>query len=93
MTFICQDKNENCSYNFSQGKDMVTSSIIKERLKAAIKQSGMTEGEIANQISVTQSCIAHYVKGDALPSLDTFANLCIVLDVKADYLLGITDKF
>lgn len=72
---------------------MIEVSIIKERLRVAIKQSGMTESDIAQKISVSQSCIAHYVKGDALPSLDTFANLCLALDIKSDYLLGISDEF
>ena len=60
-------------------------------LKEAIEKSGKTQKEIAEKLSVTQSCIAHYVKGDIVPALDTFANLCKVLDVSADDILCIDD--
>ena len=29
--------------------------------------------------------------GKAMPALDTFANLCAILDVEADYILGLID--
>lgn len=68
---------------------MITLDIIKNRIQDAIKQSSLSQTDIAKQLTVSQSCIAHYVKGDILPALDTFANLCVVLDVDPAYLLGI----
>jgi transcriptional regulator with XRE-family HTH domain len=70
---------------------MITIDKIKIGLKEAIEKSGKTQKEIAEKLSVTQSCIAHYVKGDIVPALDTFANLCKVLDVSADDILCIYD--
>ena len=70
---------------------MITIDNIKIRLKETIKHSGKTQKEIAEKLSVTQSCIAHYVKGDIVPALDTFANLCKVLDVDANDILCIND--
>ena len=70
---------------------MITLNNIQQRLSEAIIQSGKTQKEIAEKLSVTQSCIAHYVKGDIVPALDTFANLCKVLDVSADDILCIDD--
>ncbi|WP_251548508.1 helix-turn-helix domain-containing protein [Pumilibacter intestinalis] len=70
---------------------MITIDKIKIGLKEAIEKSGKTQKEIAEKLSVTQSCIAHYVKGDIVPALDTFANLCKVLDVSADDILCIND--
>ena len=70
---------------------MIALAQIQNKLSEAIKQSGMTQKEIAEKLSVTQSCIAHYVKGDIVPALDTFANLCKVLDVSADDILCIND--
>ena len=49
----------------------------------------MKETEIAKRINVNQSTIAQYVSGRALPGLDTFANLCITLDINPADLLGI----
>ena len=63
--------------------------LISKRVSETIKQSGLTQKELAEKIFVTQSCIAHYLKGDALPSLDTLSRLCTVLDVDPAYLLGI----
>ena len=70
---------------------MITIDKIKIGLKEAIEKSGKTQKEIAEKLSVTQSCIAHYVKGDIVPALDTFANLCKVLDVDANDILCIND--
>ena len=71
---------------------MAALDIIKARLKEAIKQSGLSQTELANRLSVTQSCVAHYVKGDSIPSLETFALLCKELDEDPAYLLGLEDK-
>lgn len=62
---------------------------IKLKLKEIISQSNLSQNQIAEYLGVSQSCIAHYVKGDIVPSLDTFAKLCEVLDADANYVLGI----
>ena len=66
--------------------------IIKERLKEAIIKSKLSQTEIAKLLSVSQSCIAHYIKGDIVPAIDTFSTLCEILDEDANYLLGINKK-
>lgn len=71
---------------------MVELKVIKERLKNAITQSGISQTELARRLSITQSCVAHYVKGDSIPSLETFAALCEVLDEDPAYLLGLEDR-
>lgn len=71
---------------------MIDIAMIKEKIVEAIKNSGMTQTTLASKIGVTQSCIAHYLKDDILPALDTFANLCSVLDLDANDILCI-DKY
>ncbi|MDE6275646.1 MAG: helix-turn-helix domain-containing protein [Clostridia bacterium] len=66
---------------------MITINQIQFNLAKAIKYSGMTHLQIASLIGVSKSCIEHYIKGDRLPTLDIFANLCKILDESADYLL------
>ncbi|MDE6028865.1 MAG: helix-turn-helix domain-containing protein [Clostridiales bacterium] len=66
---------------------MIALEQIKERLTEAIRQSGLTQTAIAKELNITQSTIAHYIKGDILPALDTFANLCKLLDVDTNYIL------
>lgn len=70
---------------------MITVSQIQARLIEAIKQSGLSQTEIARKIVVSQSCIAHYLKGDIIPSIDTFANLCKALDLDPAYILCLQD--
>lgn len=41
----------------------------------------MTQSEIGKKLGVSQQSVSHYVRGDKFPSLDTFANLCVILDV------------
>ncbi len=66
---------------------MIKSEQIGERIAEAIRQSGLTQTAIAKELNISQSTIAHYIKGDILPALDTFANLCKLLDVDTNYIL------
>ena len=48
----------------------------------------ITIKDLAKKLNISQSAIAHYIKGDILPALDTFANLCVILDVDPADILG-----
>ncbi len=71
---------------------MITLEQIRARLQEVIKQSNIKQKEIAEKLGLTQSAIAHYLRGDIMPALDTFANLCAALDVDASYILCLTDN-
>ncbi|MBQ7770202.1 MAG: helix-turn-helix transcriptional regulator [Clostridia bacterium] len=68
---------------------MITLEEIRERLITAIQQSNLTQTEIAKKIGVCQQAIGQYLHQKKMPALDTFANLCVVLDVDANEILGI----
>ncbi|MDE5562961.1 MAG: helix-turn-helix domain-containing protein [Clostridiales bacterium] len=70
-----------------RGARVIKSEQIGERIAEAIRQSGLTQTAIAKELNISQSTIAHYIKGDILPALDTFANLCKLLDVDTNYIL------
>ena len=70
---------------------MIKSMQIQIKIIEAIKQSGLTQTELARRLNLTQSAIAHYAKGDIMPALDTFANLCAVLDLDPAEILCLTD--
>ena len=57
---------------------MITLEQIRTRLIEAIRQSGLTQTEIAKRLNISQSNVAHYLRSDIMPALDTFANLCVV---------------
>ena len=65
---------------------------IQKRLRTAIKESGIQQKEIAKQIGVSAQTVSKYMKADIFPALDTLAKLCVVIDVSADYILGIDKK-
>lgn len=62
---------------------------IQIRLRECIRRSGMTQKEIAEKIGVSSQTVSKYMKADVFPALDTFAKICAVLDVSANYVLGL----
>ena len=71
---------------------MITLAQIQSRLIEVIKQSGMSQTELARQLGIKQPTVGQYLSGRALPALDTFANLCKILDVDANYILCQNEK-
>ena len=68
---------------------MIILEDIRNNLIEVIKMSGMTQTEIAKRLNIRQQNIAQYLSGRAMPSLDTFANLCVILDLDANEILNI----
>lgn len=68
---------------------MITISEIQKNLREAILTSSVPKKEIARLLGVNPSTISKYLHCDKFPSIDTFANLCEILDVSADEILGL----
>lgn len=66
---------------------MVTAEEISKKIAEAIRQSGITQQELASKIGVTQQQISSYLHGKNLPALDTLSRLCSVLDLDANEIL------
>ncbi len=66
-------------------------SLIQNRLRECIKTSKLSQKEIATAIGVSPQTVSKYMKQDIFPALDTLGKLCKLLDVSADYILGIKD--
>ncbi|MBQ7236703.1 MAG: helix-turn-helix transcriptional regulator [Clostridia bacterium] len=71
---------------------MITLTNIREKLIDAINNSGMKQIEIATKLGIRQSVVSDYLRGKKMPALDTFANLCNVLDVDPADILCTNDK-
>ncbi|MBR2449593.1 MAG: helix-turn-helix transcriptional regulator [Clostridia bacterium] len=71
---------------------MITLNNIREKLIDAINNSGMKQIEIATKLGIRQSVVSDYLRGKKMPALDTFANLCNVLDVDPADILCTNDK-
>lgn len=66
---------------------MIELDKIRQKIIEAIKQSGMTQTALAKKIGVCHQAIGQYLYQNAMPALDTFANLCAVLDLDANEIL------
>lgn len=64
---------------------------IKKRLVQEIKNSNLTTIEISKRVGVSSEMITQYCTTKKMPSIETFAKLCEVLDVSADYILGLKE--
>ena len=64
---------------------------IQERLRESIRQSNYTQKEIAIAVGVSPQTVSKYMKKNIFPALDTLAKICKLLDVKSDYILGISE--
>lgn len=82
---FCQAKNGTTCYNFS----MIELKDIQKRLREEIKSSNLTQKEIAEKLGINPSTVSKYVRLDKFPAIDTFANLCEILDVSSDEILGL----
>jgi len=60
---------------------------IRSNLQDAIKESGYTQKKIAQKLGYNPSSIGQYISGRAMPALDTFANLCDILNLDANEIL------
>ncbi|MBQ7227912.1 MAG: helix-turn-helix transcriptional regulator [Clostridia bacterium] len=68
---------------------MIKIDNIRENIIEAIKQSQLSQAELARRIGVCQQAIGQYLYQNKMPSLETFANLCAVLDLDANEILCI----
>lgn len=63
-----------------------------DRLKYIRTRRKMTQERLAKRIGVEIGTVSCYERNLAVPSVETFYNLCIVLQVNSDYMLGLDRK-
>ncbi|MBQ7830997.1 MAG: helix-turn-helix transcriptional regulator [Clostridia bacterium] len=68
---------------------MIKTEEIQKRLREAIQYSPLSQKEIAEKLGIDPSTVSKYTRLNVFPALDTFANLCEILDVSADEILGL----
>lgn len=68
---------------------MIRIEDIQKRLREAIQYGNVTQKELAEKLKINPSTVSKYMRLDKYPSLDTFANICEILDVSADEILGL----
>lgn len=68
---------------------MIKIEDVQKRLREAIEYSNISQKELAEKLQINPSTVSKYMRLDKYPSLDTFANICEILDVSADEILGL----
>lgn len=68
---------------------MILLKDIQKRLREEIRASSLSLKEIAQKLGINPSTVSKYLRQDKFPAIDTFANLCEILDVSADDILGL----
>ncbi len=79
----CQVKTDKSVYN----------NIMEftKRFNEVLKTCAKSQTQIAKELNISKQCVNDYKTGKTVPSLQTLYALCKVLDVSADYLLGLTE--
>ncbi len=60
---------------------------IGMRIRKARKEKGLSQGMLAKECGICLSFMGHIERGTRCMSLETFANICKILDMDADELL------
>ena len=68
---------------------MVEKKDIQKRLCVAIKSSKLSQKVLAEKLGISSSTISKYIHKNVLPSFNTFVNLCDILSVSSDEILGL----
>ncbi len=62
-----------------------------ERFNEVLHGSKITQVQLAEKLDISRQAITNLKIGTSLPSLELLYKICKVLDVSADYLLGLSD--
>jgi len=65
--------------------------IFTERFNEALKETTLSQKELADRIGISKQCISDFKSGKSFPSIHTLKLICEILEISADYLLGLTD--
>ena len=62
-----------------------------KKLKDISESKGLSQSEVSKALGLSRNAFTNYETGIREPSLDTLKLICQILEVSADYLLGLTD--
>lgn len=67
------------------------SDIIGKRINSALAEKDIKQKELAKKIGVNDNVISYWCSGSRTPNTQQIIQICNVLGVSADYLLGLSD--
>ena len=72
---------------------MKTFRNFKDILKEYLHDNGLTQAEFARITETSAKQIHLWIKGNSTPNYDSLKKMSKLLDVSADYLLGLSDYY
>ena len=63
-----------------------------KKLKAIRIEKGYTQRYMHTQLGISPNGYASYEQGRTEPNIETLKRICILLDVSANYLVGLEDE-
>lgn len=66
---------------------MIANSQIQKKLAEALCHSNITQTELSKMLKISQATISNYITGKRMPSVETLANICAVLELDANDIL------
>ena len=67
--------------------------LFTKRFNEVLTYSKISQTELAARVNVSKQCISDYKSGKSFPSIQKLFLISKVLEVSADYLLGLTDEY
>lgn len=65
--------------------------MFAQRLTTTRELRGITQGDLANRVGISENQIWRYENADVQPKAEVIARLARELDVSTDYLLGLNE--
>ena len=97
LSYIFQERNKN-NFNYLR-KNIYNTSYNKKgsiiffgcsyTFGIELSDEQTLSNKIAKKLNIRQQSVGKYLQGITMPSLDTFANLCVLLDLDANEILNI----
>ena len=65
--------------------------VFGERVKQTLKEAGITQKQMAEQLNVQTSTLCEWLNDHNEPPMQTIVDIALFLEVSTDYLLGIKE--
>ena len=66
--------------------------MFGNNLKKLLKETGLTQRELADETGLSESTISSYINGQRMPSIKALINIGYALDCYEDDLISFLDK-
>ncbi|NLK28343.1 MAG: helix-turn-helix transcriptional regulator [Clostridiales bacterium] len=68
-------------------------SVFPPRLRMVLAERKMKQKQLAMKLGISDRTVNSYCNGKSFPSLSILAQICTILNVSADFLIGARDDF